>query len=42
MSREGLNDLVILLTEKNMIDHIDAHTIINDFASKNACMGCFV
>jgi len=28
-----LNDLAILFTEKDMIEHIDVETIINDFAS---------
>jgi hypothetical protein len=37
MSQGKLNGLPILCIEKDMIEHIDVDTIINDFASKKAC-----
>jgi hypothetical protein len=42
MSQGRLNDLAVLFIEKNIIEHIDLDTIINDFAFKNACRNYFV
>jgi hypothetical protein len=35
MSQERLNGLTTLCIEKRLLDEIDIHTIIDDFASRN-------
>jgi len=35
MSQERLNGLATLCIEKKLLDEIDIHAIINDFASRN-------
>jgi hypothetical protein len=42
MLQEKLNDLAILYTEKDIIEHIEIATIINNFATKNICRIYFV
>jgi len=37
-----LNGIDILYIEKDMIEHLNADTIINDFVSKNVCRNYFV
>ena len=42
MSQERLNGLATLCIGKDMLDHIDEDTIINDFASRNVRRNCFL
>ena len=42
MSQERLNGLTTLCIENDMLDHIDVATIINDFASRNVRINCFL
>lgn len=42
MSQEKLNGLTTLCIEKDMLDHINVDTIINDFASRNVRRNCFL